>query len=115
MCMLLMNDCDTTHKPDLRNIMKAFLSVLVLLISTSLLAATDTLLRPNEAFKLSTEVVDDQTIRATWNIADGYYLYRDKVDFISQSDNSAIANLFKPEGKSKKDPTFGDVHGLFSW
>lgn len=89
--------------------MKAFFSVLVLLISTSLIAASDTLLRSHEAFKLSTEVVDSQTIRATWNIADGYYLYRDKIDFISQSDDLNITNLLKPDGKKKKDPTFGDV------
>ena len=89
--------------------MKAFFSVLVLLISSSLFAATDSLLRPSEAFKLTTKVIDAQTVKATWKIADGYYLYRDKVDFISQTNNSNIEKLFKPEGKAKKDPTFGDV------
>ena len=89
--------------------MKAFFSVLVLLISTSLLAASDTLLRPNEAFKLTTEAIDSQTIKATWKIADGYYLYREKINFFSETANSNIKNLFKPEGKKKKDPTFGDV------
>ena len=96
-------------KPDMRNIMKAFFSVLVLLISTSLLAASDTLLRPHEAFKLTTKVIDSNTVRAIWDITDGYYLYRDKVDFISETEGSNIENLFKPEGKKKKDPTFGDV------
>ncbi|PID45082.1 MAG: thiol:disulfide interchange protein [Proteobacteria bacterium] len=89
--------------------MKAFFSVLALLISFNLMAASDNLLRVNEAFKLSTEVIDDQTIRATWKIADGYYLYRDKVDFVSQTKQSAVSSLFKPEGKRKEDITFGAV------
>lgn len=89
--------------------MKAFFSILVLLISTNLMAASDKLLKPHEAFKLSTEVVDDQTIKATWQIADGYYLYRDKIDFISQSETSSVKSLYKPDGKRKEDITFGEV------
>ena len=92
--------------------MKVILSALALLITSSLLALSlteDDLLRPNEAFKLSTEVVDGQNIRATWDIADGYYLYLDKIDFISTSEQNKIAPFTKPEGKNKKDITFGDV------
>jgi len=89
--------------------MKAFVSALVLLISCNVFAASDTLLRQSEAFQLSTEVIDSQTIKATWNIAEGYYLYRNKIDFISQSDSSDVTNIDKPQGKNKKDPTFGEV------
>ncbi|PWQ99105.1 thiol:disulfide interchange protein [Leucothrix pacifica] len=93
----------------MRNIMKAFFSVIVLLITTSLYAASDTLLRPSEAFKLTTETIDSQTVRATWTIEEGYYLYRDKIDFISETQDSSVANVFKPAGNPKKDPTFGEV------
>jgi len=90
--------------------MKVILSIIAFFISTNLLAASQAeLLRPNEAFKLSTEVIDGENIRATWHIADGYFLYRNKIDFISESEESKIADFKKPAGKSKKDPTFGEV------
>jgi len=90
--------------------MKAILPILAFLITTNLLAASQAdLLRPNEAFKLSTEVIDGKNIRATWNIADGYYLYQDKIDFNSESEESKLSEFKKPLGKSKQDPLFGEV------
>ncbi len=90
--------------------MKAILSVLALLFTCNLFAISqDDLLRPNEAFILSTEVVDGENIRATWDIAEGYYLYLDKIDFSSATDGNVVAEFSKPEGKKKLDPTFGDV------
>ena len=92
--------------------MKVILSALAFFITSNLLALSLTqedLLRPSEAFKLSTEVIDGENIKATWDIADGYYLYLDKVDFISQSEENKIAPFDKPAGKNKKDITFGDV------
>ena len=90
--------------------MKAILTALALFITSNLLAASQAdLLRPSEAFTLTTEVIDGENIRATWNIEDGYYLYLDKLDFVSESEDSSIAEFSKPAGKRKKDPTFGDV------
>lgn len=89
---------------------KAFISALIITITCAVTASqSDSLLRPSEAFKLSTQVIDDSTIRATWTIEDGYYLYRDKIDFISETENSSIGAFSKPSGKSKQDPTFGKV------
>lgn len=87
---------------------KAILAVFLVLLSPGL-AATVEPLRPSEAFKLTTEVLNENTIRATWNITDGYYLYRDKVDFVSETDAVLVSHYNKPIGKQKKDPTFGDV------
>jgi len=90
--------------------MKAILSILAFFITSNVLAASqEDLLRPSEAFKLSTEVIDGENIRATWNIADGYFLYQDKIDFISESEESKVSKFKKPAGKSKNDPTFGEV------
>lgn len=89
---------------------KAILAVLFVLMSPGFAAAaTVEPLRPSEAFKLSTEVIDENTIRATWDITEGYYLYRDKVDFVSETDSVTVNDYNKPAGKQKKDPTFGDV------
>ena len=90
--------------------MKAILSALAFFITCNVFAiAKDDLLRPSEAFKLTTEVVDGENIKATWDIAEGYYLYLDKIDFSSTNDSNAIREFSKPEGKKKSDPTFGDV------
>ncbi|PWQ99012.1 protein-disulfide reductase DsbD [Leucothrix arctica] len=89
---------------------KALFSALIITITCAVTAsAQDSLLRPSEAFKLSTEVINANTIRATWTIEDGYYLYKDKIDFISETDDSTIGIFSKPAGKTKQDPTFGEV------
>ncbi|RVU83953.1 protein-disulfide reductase DsbD [Leucothrix sargassi] len=89
---------------------KALLSALIITLSCAATASQqDELLRPSEAFKLSTEVISETKIRATWSIEDGYYLYRDKIDFISETDGSDIVSFNKPDGKTKQDPTFGEV------
>ena len=44
------------------------------------LAAAE-LLPPHEAFALSARALDAQTLEARFNVADGYYLYRDKLKF----------------------------------
>ena len=93
--------------------MKVILSALAFFVTSSLLALSlsqEDLLRPSEAFKLSTEVIDGENIRATWDIADGYFLYLDKIDFTSLDEENKITPFTKPEGKPKKDPTFGDVN-----
>ena len=90
--------------------MKAILSALVFFIASNLFAASPAdLLRPSEAFKLSTEVIDGESLRATWNIVEGYYLYLEKIDFLSNSEETGVAPFTKPAGEKKSDPTFGDV------
>jgi len=90
--------------------MKTILFTLIFFITSNLFAASQVdLLRPNEAFKLTTEVIDGENIKATWDIAEGYYLYLDKVDFISSSEDINLTKFIKPTGIDKKDPTFGDV------
>ena len=36
------------------------------------------LLEADKAFALSTRVIDAHTVEAHWQIADGYYMYKDK-------------------------------------
>lgn len=65
----------------------------------------DELLRPEEAFPFSAELVGDDVIIARWNTADGYYLYRDRISFELQG--AEIAGFELPDGKKKDDPNFG--------
>jgi thiol:disulfide interchange protein DsbD len=69
----------------------------------------DELLEPDKAFALSTKVIDSNTVEANWNVADGYYLYRDKFKFAVTKGGATIGDISFPKGKIKKDPTFGDT------
>jgi len=68
-------------------------------------------LEPDAAFMLSVDPsTDGQGIVARWQIADGYYLYRDKFAF-SVADGSSVrlGSAQLPDGKVKKDPYFGSM------
>jgi thiol:disulfide interchange protein DsbD len=63
-----------------------FLTFLILLLAAppALLAFDDDFLMPDEAFK-PTVTADGNTITASWEIAEGYYLYKEKFRFESQT------------------------------
>lgn len=65
------------------------------------------LLPPEQAFRLSARALDATTIEARFVVADGYYLYRDKMQFRTEPVASGPAVL--PPGKPKHDQFFGDV------
>jgi len=65
------------------------------------------LLPPEQAFRLSARALDPSTIEARFDVADGYYLYRDKLRFSVTPGGAAPATL--PPGKPKHDEFFGDV------
>lgn len=68
----------------------------------------DELLEPDQAFQLSTRVIDTTTLEASWKIAPGYYMYRDKFKF-EPIDGTKVDNPIFPRGKKKQDPLFGEV------
>jgi len=68
------------------------------------------LLDAKQAFSFSAAVVDD-TLSANWAIAEGYYMYRERLSFaLNDSTGQSIPLRFAyPAGKMKSDPSFGDV------
>jgi thiol:disulfide interchange protein DsbD len=71
-------------------------------------AAQEPKLLPNErAFAFSARGVNERTIEARFVIADGYYLYRDRIKFTVEPGTLAEATL--PPGKVKEDQFFGKV------
>ena len=65
-------------------------------------------LLPNErAFAFSARGLDDRTVEAHFAIADGYYLYREKLKFTV--DPGALAAAALPPGTIKDDEFFGKV------
>ncbi len=70
------------------------------------------LLPPDQAFRLSSEGITDNAIKLSWDIADGYYLYRDKFKFSTTTQDLSLAEPAIPPGKIKHDDYFGDVEIL---
>ncbi|ARO88996.2 thiol:disulfide interchange protein [Nitrosospira lacus] len=67
------------------------------------------LLPPDQAFKLTVRVRDENTLVAQFEPAKNYYLYRDKVAFKPQNTETSIEKISLPQGAVKSDLTFGQV------
>ena len=69
------------------------------------------ILDPDQAFRLSATATGPESVRFTWAVADGYYLYRDKFSFSSLADGVNIDETAVriPRGKVKQDESFGEV------
>lgn len=75
------------------------------------LSEQEEFLKADQAFAFTTEVIDGNHILASWEIADGYYLYRDKFEFsIEEGAGITIANVEYPEiSKIIDDEFFGKM------
>jgi thiol:disulfide interchange protein DsbD len=70
---------------------------------------TDQILPPNQAFKVSAKAVAVDRIEISWDIAEGYYLYRNKMRFESKTMQVRLGEPAFPAGQSHHDENFGDV------
>ncbi|MTV41669.1 protein-disulfide reductase DsbD N-terminal domain-containing protein, partial [Duganella radicis] len=61
-------------------------------------------LDPSEAFKFSARMVDGHTVAVTFQIADGYYMYRERFKFSAQGAKLGAPQI--PPGKVHYDETF---------
>ena len=66
----------------------------------------DGFLDPNVAFRVSAGV-DGNAIRVRWIIADGYYIYRQKIDIQPESPDLLLSAPQLPAGRVKVDPFLG--------
>lgn len=68
-------------------------------------AADDDFLDPEKAFAFSARALDARTIEARWQIADGYFMYHEKISFAA--DNGVqLGAPEMPRGKIKFDTNF---------
>jgi thiol:disulfide interchange protein DsbD len=58
------------------------------------------------AFRVAA-AVDGNVIRVRWVIADGYYLYRKRIDIKAESPDLLVSAPALPQGEIKVDPYFG--------
>ncbi|HEY7238326.1 MAG TPA: protein-disulfide reductase DsbD domain-containing protein [Burkholderiales bacterium] len=66
-------------------------------------------LPPERAFRFSARLIDGRTVEARFSIADGYYLYRDKIHFAAEPASAGLSVPALPGGQVKEDPFFGHV------
>ncbi len=70
---------------------------------------TKDLLPADKAFPLSAKAISANQIEVSWDIADAYYLYRNKTSITSLSDDIQLGTPDMPAGKTKHDEFFGDM------
>ncbi|MEN3110811.1 protein-disulfide reductase DsbD [Uliginosibacterium paludis] len=92
--------------------MKRLLPALLLSLALSclarlVLAAAPEPLPPEQAYRLSASLIDEQTVEVRFAIAPGYYLYRDKLGFRLAPGDNALAAYTLPEGLPHEDRFFG--------
>ena len=105
------------------NILIKLLAALLVLASSNLYATNtidlnailgeqESLLKVEEAFELSVDIVDDKAL-VKFDIADGYYMYSERMHI--SSPDAELGELYIPEGKVKDDPYLGltQVHYNF--
>ena len=66
-------------------------------------------LEPDQAFKMDLQVTDGNKLRAQFQVADGYYLYQDKIKIKSLVEGVRVGNVRLPPGKEKQDEYFGKI------
>lgn len=72
--------------------------------------ADEKFLEPDRAFVLSVDAVNGGMVRARWDIAEGYYLYKNKFGFdLKDAPDVSLGKFSAPPGQFKSDPNFGQV------
>ena len=86
-----------------------FLCFVSLITHSSDALADEELLPPDQAFKISAKAVTSDQLEISWEIAEGYYLYRNKMQFKSKTEQIHTVTPVFPAGETKHDENFGDV------
>jgi thiol:disulfide interchange protein DsbD len=85
--------------------------ILALLLAFSLhgIAFAQDLLPPEVAFKFSARALDASTLEVRYQIADSYYMYRDKFKFTAEPETVKLGAPQFPQGEIHNDEFFGKV------
>ena len=95
----------------MRNIIKIGWSLFLafIMLPALLQANEDELLPPEQAFDLSVNDASAGQISLNWKIAEGYYLYREKLNLDLDGQIIGYQDLDLPKGILIDDPLFGEV------
>lgn len=87
---------------------RMFAALLLALAHLGPLQAQSGFLEPEQAFRLRVNDLGGGELLLHWDIAQGYYLYRDRLT-VSVRSGEAAPQLELPPGETKADPNFGAV------
>ncbi|MGH8790354.1 MAG: protein-disulfide reductase DsbD [Cupriavidus necator] len=92
-----------------RHIAAALLAALawVCLVGGAHAATEDDFLPPEQAFRFAARQLDDKTVEVRFEVAPGYYMYRERFAFAAQPADVKLGRPAYPHGKVKFDETFG--------
>jgi len=76
------------------------------------LGGQDDILEPDDAFQVSYDSQPGQ-FKVNWLIADGHYLYRDKMQITASDPDVITKPLLMPAGEAKEDPIFNKTLHVF--
>jgi thiol:disulfide interchange protein DsbD len=88
---------------------KLALFVLSTLFLMPFAQAEEEFLLPSQAFVLSAEAVDHDSVKVNWKIAEGYYLYQSKLRFTTEQKDIVLGEAELPKATLQEDPIFGQV------
>lgn len=87
---------------------KGFFALLMCVAAVSTTVAGEpTFLKASEAYRYDA-VADDQSVAVTYHVADGYYLYRKRFDFSTDTDGVSLDPAVFPPGLPHSDEYFGE-------
>lgn len=93
-----------SNQARMRRMMVAAVLLLLATVLTPQGQAEENYLDPSEAFRLSARVVDPKTVEVSYEIAPGYYMYRERFAF--KAEGAKLGPAAYPKGKIKFDDTF---------
>jgi thiol:disulfide interchange protein DsbD len=85
------------------------LLILLTMLAAAPAGAADEPLEAEQAYVFSARAIDAHTLEARWQIADGYYLYRQKIRFTAEPAAVKLGDAVFPAGHVKNDEFFGQV------
>lgn len=89
------------------------LALLLALACLATLSLATEFLPPDQAFRPSLRALDGETLEIRFEIARGYYLYRDKFRFTLEPAALKAGTPSLPKGKEKHDESFGKVEVFY--
>ena len=97
------------HENRMRHIVALWLAAFACLFlwATAHAATEEDFLPPEQAYRFAAKQLDPKTIEVRFDIADGYYLYRERFAFAAQPAGVKLGKPEIPQGKVHFDETFG--------
>jgi len=85
-----------------------FALALAAVAGQALAVGSDELLEPENAFRISAEALGERSVAVKFEIAEGYYMYRDRFKFETEA-GRMLADVELPPGERKRDPFLGET------